>query len=359
LIKQNSIKEFCPEINMKKNLSKKIISAIFIIISIAAADAAVFYTPSEYNSVYNEKIALQLELKTLNRQYQNEKNRYENTINGLQSEVDKLKREIEQLKASCSDQKKTFESKIEELQEMINILKSKGSETEKNLIESNRLLQKRCEDDMEQAREKWNDEREKLVKELAVLKSDYEKKILALKDEIANLNEELNDLKKLTDKQKAELARMENQANELEKQLDEEIKKGDIRLKKFHNRLVINIDDKISFDSGYANLKKEVLPSLKKIREILSQFPEYSIVVEGHTDNIPMKSQKFRDNWELSTERALAVLGYLLQDTNLNPVRFSAAGYGEYRPLVSNATKENRALNRRVDIVVIPATQGQ
>lgn len=344
---------------MSKNYIRKTVSLFFIIISISAADAAMFYTPSEYNAVYNEKIALQLELKTLTRQYQNEKNRYENTINGLQAEIDGLKRDLAQLRTSSADQKKSFEAQIEELQNMINILKSKGSETEKNLIESNRLLQKRCEEDMAQATEKWNSEREKLLKEMADLKNDYEKKILALKDEIANLNEELSDLKKLTDKQKAELARMESQASELEKQLDAEIKKGDIRLKKFHNRLVINIDDKISFDSGYANLKKEILPSLKKIREILSQYPEYNIVVEGHTDNIPMKSQKFRDNWQLSTERALAVLGYLLQDTNLNALRFSAAGYGEYRPLVSNETKENRALNRRVDIVVIPAASGQ
>lgn len=338
---------------------KKITTLFIIVVSITAADAAIFYTPSEYNAVYNENIALQLELKTLNRQFQNEKNKYENTINGLQSEIDRLKRELEQLKTSCSDQKKDCDSRIEELQNMINILKSKGSETEKNLIESNRLLQKKYEDDMAQAREKWNAEREKLLKEMADQKSDYEKKILALKNEIANLNEELSDLKKLTDKQKTELARMESQASDLEKQLDEEIKKGDIRLKKFHNRLVINIDDKISFDSGYSNLKKEVLPSLKKIREILSQYPEYSIVVEGHTDNIPIKTQKFRDNWQLSTERALAVLDYLLQDKNLNALRFSAAGYGEYRPLVSNATKENRALNRRVDIVVIPAAQAQ
>jgi len=344
---------------MLKKFIRKIVPLLIMLISIAAADAAVFYTPSEYNSIYNEKIALQLELKTLNRQYQNEKNRYENTIIGLQAEIDKLKRDLEQLDSSCSDKTKAFEAKIAEMQDMIDILKSKGSETEKNLIESNRLLQKRCEDDMEQARAKWNEEREKLLKETAALKSDYEKKILSLKDEIANLNEELSDLKKLTDKQKQELARMENQASDLEKQLEEEIKKGDIRLKKFHNRLVINIDDKISFDSGYANLKKEVLPSLKKIREILSQYPEYSIVVEGHTDNVPMRSKKFRDNWELSTERALAVLGYLLEDTDLNPVRFSAAGYGEYKPLVSNETKENRALNRRVDIVVVPTVPGQ
>lgn len=344
---------------MRNKYINRVISLFFIIISIAAADAAVFYTPSEYNTVYNEKIALQLELKTLNRQYQNEKNKYENTINGLNAEIEKLKRDLEQLNSSCSDQKKAFEAKIDELQKTISILKDTGSEKEKNLIESNRLLQKRCEDDMEQAKKRWDEEREKLQKELADLKASYDKKILALKDDIANLNEELSDMKKLTDKQKQELSRMENQASELEKQLDQEIQKGDIRLKKFHNRLVINIDDRISFDSGYANLKKEVLPSLKKIREILSQFPEYSIVVEGHTDNIPMKSQKFRDNWELSTERALAVLGYLLQDKNLNPVRFSAAGYGEHRPLVSNATKENRALNRRVDIVVIPTVAGQ
>jgi len=72
-----------------------------------------------------------------------------------------------------------------------------------------------------------------------------------------------------------------------------------------------------------------------------------------------MRSKRFRDNWQLSTERALAVLDYLLQDKNLNPLRFSAAGYGEYRPLVPNDTPENRALNRRVDIVVIPAVLGQ
>jgi len=344
---------------MHKIFSRKLIPLFFIIIFITIADAAVFYTPSEYNKIYNETIALKLELKTLNRQYQNEKNRFENTINELQAAIDRLKRDSEQLKSSCSDQKKDFEEKIKELQSMINILKDKGTETEKNLIESNRLLQQKSEDDMESAKEKWNDERDKLIAELAELKKDYDKKILSLKDEIANLNEELSELKKLTSKQKEELARMENQASDLEKQLDSEIKKGDIRLKKFHNRLVINIDDKISFDSGYANLKKGVLPSLKKISDILSQYPEYSIVVEGHTDNIPMRSKKFRDNWELSTERALAVLGYLLENTELNPVRFSAAGYGEYRPLVSNATKENRALNRRVDIVVIPAVPGQ
>jgi len=157
-----------------------------------------------------------------------------------------------------------------------------------------------------------------------------------------------------TEKQKKELSRMENQAQELEKQLTEEIKKGEIRLKKYHDRIIINIDDRISFDSGQSELKKNFLPTLEKISKILAQYPEYYIIIEGHTDDVPIKTARFRNNWQLSTERALAVLDYLLKNTELDPRRFSAAGYGEYRPVVSNDTKENRALNRRVDIVVIP-----
>ncbi len=102
------------------------------------------------------------------------------------------------------------------------------------------------------------------------------------------------------------------------------------------------------------NLKKGVLNALDKIAKILSSYPENTIMVEGHTDNVPISTKRFRDNWALSTERALAVLNYLLRNTKLDPVRFAAAGYGEYQPIVSNDTPENKALNRRVDIVVMP-----
>ena len=106
-------------------------------------------------------------------------------------------------------------------------------------------------------------------------------------------------------------------------------------------------------------LKKEVLPSLKKIREILSQYPEYNIIIEGHTDDVPISTKQFRNNWQLSTERALAVLEYILEDKSLKPERFSATGCGEFRPIVPNDSKENRALNRRVDIIVVPSFMSQ
>ena len=98
---------------------------------------------------------------------------------------------------------------------------------------------------------------------------------------------------------------------------------------------------------------------LDKIKKILSDYPEYQIVVEGHTDNIPIKTQKFRSNWQLSTERALSVLDYLLSKTKIDPRRFSAAGFAEHSPIMPNDTAENRSLNRRVDIVVIPRVKSK
>jgi chemotaxis protein MotB len=317
--------------------------------------ADVFYTAKEYRTVYNEKVALEIELKTLNQQYQNEKANLNKRIKDLEIEVESLRKEIDTLNNKNRSEKESCNSRIAELQKMIELLKSKGSETEKSLIEANRQLQEKCNDEIDKLKSDFDKERNQLLEEIKALKKSYEDKINSLKSEIENLNSEIADLKKLTEKQRSELARMESQANELEKQLEEEIKKGDIRLKKSRNRLIINIDDRISFDSGRANLKREVLPSLKKIREILAQYPEYNIIIEGHTDDVPIKTKQFRDNWQLSTERALAVLDYILEDKDLKPERFSATGCGKHRPVVPNDSKENRALNRRVDIIVVPS----
>lgn len=345
--------------NMRKRYVTLLASAAIIFALCGTLRADVFYTAKEYKTVYNEKVALEIELKTLSQQYQNEKANFNRRVKDLEIEVETLKKEIESLKSKNASERESCASRIEELQKMIELLKSKGSETEQSLIEANRLLQKRCDEEVEKLKADFDGERSRLLSEISSLKKGYEEKINGLKSQIESLNSEIADLKKLNEKQRAELARMESQANELEKQLEEEIKKGDIRLKKSRNRLIINIDDRISFDSGKAELKKEVRPSLKKIREILAQYPEYNIIIEGHTDDVPIKTKQFRDNWQLSTERALAVLDYILEDSALKPERFSATGCGKYRPVVPNDSKENRALNRRVDIIVVPSFMAQ
>ena len=83
-------------------------------------------------------------------------------------------------------------------------------------------------------------------------------------------------------------------------------------------------------------------------------MPDLNIGIEGHTDNEPIEYSGWKSNWELSTARALSVLHYLADQEGIAPQRLSAVGYGEYKPVASNDTKEGRRLNRRVEIVILP-----
>lgn len=118
-------------------------------------------------------------------------------------------------------------------------------------------------------------------------------------------------------------------------------------------RIVINLPDNVLFNSGSANLNTEGQEALKKIGEVLTQFSDRRFQVEGHTDNVPIKSARFPSNWELSTARALAVV-HLLTEMGVTPENVSAAGFGEFRPRADNETEEGKKLNRRIEIVMLP-----
>lgn len=330
-----------------------ILLSIFLFLTMNAG-AALLYTPSQYKAVYNEKVALELELKTLKNQYANQLNKLLEEKKVLENKISSLEKQLNNQKKKNSEDNEIANKKIKSLEKQISILKQKGSNREKQLLVEIKKLRDMYEKQIKDLQQKLETERTQNEKEINDLKQKFNREISSLTARIEQLNRDLAYIKKLNKQQKEELQRLENQANELEKQLEKEIAEGDIRLKRMHNKLIINIDDKISFDSGSDKLKKQIFPALAKISRILSEYPEYQIIIEGHTDNIPINSSRFKDNWQLSTSRALSVLRYLLKNSKLDPKRFSAAGYGEYNPVVPNTSKKNRALNRRVDIVVIP-----
>ncbi|MBN1500382.1 MAG: OmpA family protein [Spirochaetes bacterium] len=345
---------------MKKNL---ILTMTFIALAftfvIAPANAKPIYTSKEYNNLLNVKIALELELKQLKNQFATQMNNLQKEKQKLESEIDNLNKEIANLNKQIEENNASYESHVKSLENQIAILKQSGSSREKELIDENTAMQKKYEDQLLALQNTLKKERTDNTNEMRALKEKYDSKINSLEKQIAQLTIDLDYIKQLNKQQKEELERLSSQADELEKQLEAEIKAGEIRLKRYHNKLIINIDDQISFDSGSDTLKKEVMKALDKIASILQEYPEYQIIIEGHTDNIPIKSSRFADNWQLSTGRALSVLRYILKNTKLDQRRFSAAGYGEFQPIVANDTKENRALNRRVDIVVIPRIESK
>lgn len=115
--------------------------------------------------------------------------------------------------------------------------------------------------------------------------------------------------------------------------------------------VVLSLQENILFDVGEAKIKKEAFPVLDSISTALCSCPN-KILIMGHTDNIPIKSKVYESNWELSSYRGLSVLEYFVKEKGMQPTRFSVGGYGPTRPLYPNDTSKNRALNRRVEIII-------
>lgn len=116
--------------------------------------------------------------------------------------------------------------------------------------------------------------------------------------------------------------------------------------------MAIMLRDPVGFASGSADLKEQGKDILKDIGEIIKNNPDLKVRVEGHTDNVPINSQRYRNNWELSSARSLSVVQLMHSQTGIKPENMSAVGYGEHRPVAPNATPEDRSRNRRIQIFV-------
>ena len=122
--------------------------------------------------------------------------------------------------------------------------------------------------------------------------------------------------------------------------------------------LVIRLlTDRVLFDSGQAELKPEATPVLTKVADIVAREGKHQVMVEGHTDPVPIHGSLFPTNWELSTARASRVVRFLI-DGGVARRRLSAAGYASLHPIASNATAAGRSRNRRVEIVLLRSGQG-
>ncbi|MCL2845317.1 MAG: flagellar motor protein MotB [Chitinivibrionia bacterium] len=115
--------------------------------------------------------------------------------------------------------------------------------------------------------------------------------------------------------------------------------------------IAIRISDRVSFDPGSDRLHADFSTILQEITRIANDMPDREVRVEGHTDNVPIRTARFPSNWELSAARAVAVLRYLYQN-GVAPSRLSAVGYGEFRPVASNATEAGRRENRRIEVYI-------
>jgi chemotaxis protein MotB len=143
----------------------------------------------------------------------------------------------------------------------------------------------------------------------------------------------------------------------LEASLKEEIAGGSGSVKRVDNTVTVMLVERILYDSGSAEITTEGLKVLRRVAEALKASPRTDIRVEGHTDDVPIRSEpppRFSTNFELSVARAVGVVRYLKEVAGVRASRLSAMGFAGTRPLVSNVNDEARSRNRRVEIIVTP-----
>ena len=192
---------------------------------------------------------------------------------------------------------------------------------------------------------------------------DLENRIRSLSINNADKSSELENTQKLLLAQQQRLQQLSKML-EAQKAKSEEIRKkmadalagfnsNELTVTQKNGKVYVSMQENLLFSSGSAVLNQKGVEALAKLAQVLNANEDISINVEGHTDSIPIRL-RYKDNWQLSTERALSIVRVLTEKYALNPMRIVASGHSEYDPVAPNATEEGRALNRRTEIILSP-----
>jgi chemotaxis protein MotB len=171
------------------------------------------------------------------------------------------------------------------------------------------------------------------------------------KDVIKEVPDQQSEAQKEREKEKERL-RLQGLKEKIDQYIRENNLQTQLKTEYNQSQLIIRIRDHAFFTSGSAVVRPDGRKLAAALSQMLTDYPEFEIMVAGHTDNHPIRTKEFESNWDLSTQRALNFMKILLLDPSITPNRFSAVGYGEFRPIATNDTEKGRAENRRVEIAI-------
>ncbi|MGM0530594.1 MAG: OmpA family protein [Bacteroidota bacterium] len=301
-----------------------------------------------------------------------------------QKEFKKVQREKEQLQTlndSLKERNRKLEISNNELSARIEVLEKrterlvrdsiKRAERFVNYKQENERLRDEY-DDLKATQEKIlkgsNQETKKLLAEIQNTQEELQQKEDRLEDleqDLASERDQLEDLRnELNQKQErlVELERALSQKDSIVNKLKDRVSDAlygfegeglDVKIK--NGKVYVSMEDKLLFPSGSTVIDQRGEEALKKLAQLLEKHKDINIMVEGHTDNVPVRSNSsIEDNWDLSVKRATAVIRILLGNSNIQGERIIAAGRSKYLPLESNSNEEGRQMNRRTEIILTP-----
>ena len=170
-----------------------------------------------------------------------------------------------------------------------------------------------------------------------------------LADDLAAAKKRMEELRRAQLQAETRLAQFRNLLTKFKSMIDA----GKLQVSIRNGKMTVKLPESILFPSGKADLKPEGKAAIEQVTDILRAIENRSFQVAGHTDNVPIKTARYRSNWELSTARALAVVKVMIE-RGMDARRVSAAGFAETDPVAANDAAEGRAKNRRIEIVLLP-----
>ena len=194
--------------------------------------------------------------------------------------------------------------------------------------------------------EQFNAALQKKTDELKLKSEELKEKEKLLVDrEIA-----LNDLKKVVARQDS----ITNRLNDILHNALLGFKSDELSVYIKNGKVYVSLSDKLLFKSGSAAVESKGIEAIQVLADVLNKNNDIDILVEGHTDNIPIKTALYQDNWDLSAARAISIVRILTNEYNITPTRLTASGKGEFSPRSPNISPEGRASNRRTEIILSP-----
>lgn len=214
---------------------------------------------------------------------------------------------------------------------------------------------------LEQALEEARRSNDQLRSDYAALQRTLEQSILTNQSgnvNISKLVDQINEsngyIKRLVEAKAKSDSLLMVLSNNLTRSLDtSELKDVDVKVLK--GVVYISLADNMLFRSGSYDISPDAMDILGKIAKIIKDYKNYSVLVEGNTDNVPISRTNIRNNWDLSALRASSVVQVLQNDFGVDPSRLTAGGRGEYNPVATNDTPDGRQLNRRTQIIITPS----
>lgn len=305
---------------------KRFLAGACIALSLASCVSAKVYKDLEakYDSLKEERNALTDEnqkLETLRNQLQNDLDALQKSYEETVAERDRLKQDYSALKSNYNN-----------LQGSYAALEKNSSAAISENLKANRKLLAELE-----------------AKEKAL--AEENKRLTALKKELDSRSARVDELESVI---AAKDAAMKKLKDAISKALLDFEGKG-LTVEQRDGKVYVSLENKLLFESGSWAVGGEGRRAVTELGKVLADNPEISVLIEGHTDNVPYGGNgTLKGNWDLSTKRATAIVAILRENKKINPKSLTAAGRSEYAPLASNNSAEGRAKNRRIEIILTP-----